>query len=131
MNIIEMEEENVFILFLQILIKIFFVKKGLQNIIEEKTYESKYYNLIQITIKFIIDNLGLIKDDILKYKFESNFNLITESLEKISDLLNNIIYIETRQKRDPKKLYNDLKEETNKLIKIIDSIEYINIIKYS
>jgi uncharacterized protein YycO len=128
LNIIEMKEKNVFILFFQVLIKIFFLKKGLSNILESSTLNKEYTDLIQKNIAFINDNLELIHEDILKYDLKKDFIDLKTSLKKINGYLNDILYIEMRMKRSSEESYKSLNKEVNKFIKVIDDMEYLNII---
>jgi len=128
LNTIEMKEKNVFILFFQVLIKIFFLKKELSNILESSILNQKYSDLIQSNITFINDNLKLINKDILKYDMKKDFLDIETSLKKINIYINDILYIEMRMKRSSEEVYKNLNEEVTKFIKIIDNVKYLNII---
>lgn len=80
LNIIELEEHSTFILFIQTLVKIFFIVQSLKSILKDKTYEKEYYNLIMTTIKFIIDNLKVINIHIVEFKLENDFNSINKNI---------------------------------------------------
>jgi len=128
LNIIDMKEKNVFILFFQVLIKIFFLKQGLSNILESSTLNKKYTDFIQKNIAFINDNFELIHKDILKYDLKKDFIDLKTNLEKINGYLNDILYIETRMKRSSEESYKSLNKEVNEFIKVIDNMKYLNII---
>lgn len=132
LNKIEIDDEDgdhIFS-FLKLLIKLFFIKGSLNSIVKEKSYESKYYELVRKNINDFINNFSMIQNLMERFNLEKYFITILNYLKEILNILDNIIYMEMRQKRNPENSYIQLQSKTDELIKLINKNNYINIFEY-
>lgn len=133
LNKIEIDNENIdsFYPFIKSLVKLFFIKSSLESIVKEKSYEAQYYELVRKNINDFIINFSIIQNLLKEFNLEKDFVIIHNYLKEILDIVDNIIYMEMRQKRNPEDSYIQLQSKTDELIKLINKINYINIFEYS
>lgn len=125
------EDSDPYLTFLKLLIKLFFVKSSLESIAKEKSHEPQYYELVRKNINDFIINFSIIQNLLKEFNLEKDFLTILNYLKEILNILDNIIYIEMRQKINPENSYIQLQSKTDELIKLINKINYINMFEYS
>lgn len=124
------KEDKLFQL-LKTLVGLFFIKRSLNSILEHKSYESEFYNIVRKYVFDFIENFSKIENILLDFNMKNDFISISEYLKDILNILDNIIYIEMRQKRDSNAFYIKLQDKNMQLTESINKINYINIFEYS
>lgn len=119
-----------FSIFFKTLINLFYIRLSLLYIQKDNTFNFEDFNFALQTIFIVNENSNQILPQINKFQLEKSFSVINDILGKVSSILNNIIYTEMRQHHNPNKLYTQLSDATDELVKAIDQIEYVNIVIY-
>lgn len=121
------EETDTFFPFIHFLVKLFFIAKGLNNITKEQSYDHEYYQFIYKHIGVLVNSFTKIQNLLKKFNMENDFIMIDNYLKEIYTMLNDIIYIEMRKRRNPENCYRQLRSKSVTLTEYIDKINYTSI----